>query len=156
MSTDQLDQLELLSPQKIQILPFTKARSFDDDDTPDGVLVVLAATDIFGDHVKAVGDFRFELYEFRPASGDPKGRRLGFWEQPIRTVADHRRHWDAFTQTYEFELYWDTSLQTDERYVLQATYVGPDQRRLFDEYVFDFRTPRAARQESRSPTGQGT
>jgi hypothetical protein len=156
MPNDQLNQLELLIPQQIQVLPFTKARSFDSDEMPDGIIVVLAATDVFGDHVKAVGDFRFELYEFRPASGDPKGRRLGFWEQPIRTVADHTNHWDAFTQTYEFELYWDSSLQTDKRYVLQTMYMGPGEKRLFDEYVFDFRTPRAARQEARSGAGQGT
>ena len=105
----------------------------------------MAAIDIFGDHAKAVGDYRFELFRFRPASGDRKGDRLGFWEQSIRTVEDHRTHWDPFSQTYEFELYWDRTLKTGRKYVLQVTYVGADQRRLINEYVFEFRLPPALR-----------
>lgn len=151
-----LEQLDLLVPKQIEILPFTKARSFDEDRFPDGVQVVLAVTDRFGDHVKAVGQYRFELYSFRPASGDPKGQRLGIWELPVRTVEDHRRHWDPFSQTYGFRLLWHRALQPNQRYVLQVTYFGANDKRLFDEYVFDFRVPRTLRREMRSEAGRGT
>jgi hypothetical protein len=149
----QLDQLDLLVPRRIEILPFTKPRSFDEDATPDGIEVVLAATDAFGDNVKAVGDYRFELYRFRPASGDPRGERLGFWEEAVRTVAEHQRHWNSYSETYEFELNWDRSLQANQKYVLQVTYVGPGEKRLFDQYVLDFRVPRRLKQEAGAGRG---
>lgn len=56
------------SPRSIKVLPFTKPRSFDDDNFPDGIAVSLQPRDGAGDPVKAYGTFLFELYAYRPAS----------------------------------------------------------------------------------------
>ena len=64
------EHLGMLLPAKIDILPFTKPRSWDDDPVPDGIEVVLRPLDSFGDQTKAVGCFRFELYTFQKASSE--------------------------------------------------------------------------------------
>jgi len=135
-STDNIDQqLELLLPQKVEILPFTKPRSWDKDDVPDGLEVVLRPLDAFGDQTKAVGMFRFELYLFRKASADQRGQRIGFWEVGVSDNKAQVRHWDAITRTYRFRLQWDGPRPVPGKYLLEATYVGPSDKRITDQYI---------------------
>jgi len=130
-------------PKAIKILPFTKARSFDDDGLPDGLGVSLRTLDAAGDPVKAYGTFIFELYEYRPAASDHRGRLIQTWTQPVLTPEDQRQFWERVTTTYEFQLSWEGEpLTAQKRYVLGVSFQSPGAPRLFDEYEYEFRVRR--------------
>ncbi|HPF41609.1 MAG TPA: hypothetical protein P5081_16570 [Phycisphaerae bacterium] len=142
--------VEYYSPATIQILPFTKVRSFDDDIVPDGLAVSLRPLDGAGDPVKAYGSFLFELYAFRPATATHRGERLQSWTQTIRTPEDQRTFWERVTSTYEFQLAWEGNpLPNNQKYLLSASFEAPGAERLFDEYEFEFRlNPQATAQDA--------
>lgn len=133
----------LYQPKQIEILPFTKIRSFDDDEIPDGVEVVLRPVDAMGDAMKAYGRYHVEMYEYQKATAQRAGERLLFWQVQVNSVADQRRYWDRITRTYQFQLAWDRPLVPNEKYLLHVTYFPPaeEQRRLYAEHVLDFRVP---------------
>jgi len=140
---DRMDQLSLMLPNRVQIQPFTKIKSFNQDDIPDGILAIIRPIDTFGDPVKAVGFFYFELYSYRPASGESKGERLEFWEKTINTEKEVRQHWSR-AQMYEFKLAWTQGagvIQPGKKYILAVTYRTPWDTTIQDEYVFDFQSP---------------
>lgn len=146
------DLRKLTQPQQLVVLPFTKPKSFDDDAIPDGVEATVRVTDVMNDPVKAWGMFRFELYERRPASGDPRGNRLQNWSKAIGTVEDQKNYWDRVTQTYRFPLGWEGQpLQPDRTYVLDVTFAPPGADRIFAtpfefEFKIDLDAIRAAQQ----------
>ena len=64
-------------------------------------------TDQFGDPLKAPGRFRFELFEYRPAASDPRGRRFsinGVQKFDLTEIDVNQRHWDSTTGNYRFTL----------------------------------------------------
>ncbi|MCK6486225.1 MAG: hypothetical protein HUU22_10555 [Phycisphaerae bacterium] len=122
---------DLYQPCRIDILPFTKPKSFDADPYPDGVEVAVRLIDALDDPVKAWGTFQFELYHFRPASGEPRGERAGRWTMQLASVADQRHYWDRVTQTYRFPLGWEgTPLMPDKKYILDVSFQPPDHQRI--------------------------
>ena len=141
--------LALLLPQRIQIQPFTRIASFDDDEVPDGISVYLRPVDQFGDPVKVAGTFLFELYRYRQASADRKGERLEFWETRILDENDQRRYWDHTSQMYEFPLEIQ-QLRTEEgrpilsrdKAVLLVTFNTPRGEHLESEYILEAKRPR--------------
>lgn len=152
-TTDEL--VGYYSPTQIRLLPFTKIRSFDDDLVPDGVAVSLRPLDGAGDPVKAYGSFLFELYEYRQATADRRGRRLQAWRQTIHTLDEQRTFWERVTSTYEFQLSWEGEpLPIDRKYILAASFEAPGADRLFDDYVFEFRLPPQAVPNNASASAQ--
>lgn len=150
---ERIDMLSLMLPQDLQIQPFTKVRSFDDDDIPDGILMVVRPLDPFGDPVKAVGLFYFELWSFQPASGENKGERLAFWDRRIAGKEDVRLYWTR-AQMYEFQLAWAGDAQgvrPGRKYVLTATYRTPWDETIEDEFILDFQLPTGAFQPVGEP-----
>ncbi|MFO0973153.1 MAG: hypothetical protein U1A27_06930 [Phycisphaerae bacterium] len=145
-----VDVARLYGPTKLEILPFTKFSSFDDDAIPDGVAVALRPLDEMGDPTKAYGEFLFELFTYREASAQRAGQRLESWSQSILTSDDQHRFWDRVTSTYVFQLTWEGGQfpKTDQKYVLTASYLGPSGRRLFAEHTFEFRVNRREIRES--------
>ncbi len=135
-------QIDLLLPKKIDILPFTKPVSFDDDAIPDGIEVVLRPLDTFGDQTKAVGLFRFELYQAKKASADPRGERLGIWEVDLNSIESQKKHWDRITRTYHFKLGWAGERVKAGRYVLEVTHMSPWGKRLNATYIIQAAPPR--------------
>lgn len=131
--------MALLMPQELRIIaPFTKPKSFDDDDIPDGFEVLIQPLDSFKDPTKLAGTLLFELYTHRKASGDRKGQRLGVWEVPIATTGDQKRYWNRTTQMYEFELEMNTAiLPPANRYVMLVTYNSPWGKRVQSECVVE-------------------
>ncbi|RME41385.1 MAG: hypothetical protein D6788_01340, partial [Planctomycetota bacterium] len=124
----QEEALRLLLPQRIEIVgPFTRVRSFDEDDMPDGIELLLQAVNSLDDPgLMLVGDVRVELYEFVPASADHKGRRLECWTVELDTPQKQRTYWNDVTQMYEFRLGIDPSrIPPAERFVLAVTYTSP-------------------------------
>ena len=64
-------------------------------------------TDQFGDPLKALGRFHFELFEYRPAASDPRGRRFsinGVQKFDLTEIDANQRHWDSITGNYRFTL----------------------------------------------------
>jgi len=141
---ERIEQLRLMLPQKIQIQPFTSIRSFNDDETPDGILLVLRPVDVLGDPVKAAGHFWFELWTYVNASGERKGERLAFWEQDLNTESDIQSYW-THAQMYEFPLAWVGQglgeIQPGRRFILRAVWRTPWDETVSDEYVLDFSLP---------------
>jgi len=141
--TESGQMIALLMPQSVKIQPFTKPKSFDKDNIPDGIEVLVQPLDKFDDPVKAVGIMQFELYSYRQASGQPKGERIQFWEVPIASAQQVRQFWDRTAQMYLFKLAVDEigSLPPGQKYVLTVRYNSPQGEHLEDEYVFHFAPP---------------
>ena len=64
-------------------------------------------TDQFGDPLKALGRFHFELFEYRQAASDPRGRRFsinGVQKFDLTEIDANQRQWDSITGNYRFTL----------------------------------------------------
>lgn len=137
------DMLGLMLPASIKIQPFTKIRSFNQDDIPDGILAVVRPLDKFGDPVKAVGLLYFELWTYVEATGLPRGERLAFWERNITTAEEVKLYWTR-AEMYEFQLAWTAgieAMQPGQKFILTATYRAPWDETFQDEFVIDFQLP---------------
>lgn len=135
--------LALMLPHQIKIWPHTKITSFDEDDVPDGILAVIRPLDRFGDPVKAVGLFYFELWTYEKGSGQREGERLAFWDRTIGTSEEVRLYWSR-AQMYEFQLAWTRgaeAIRPGRKCLLTATYRTPWDETIQDEYVIDFHLP---------------
>jgi len=139
---DVQEQMSLLMPTKIDIMPFTKPKSWDDDQKPDGIEVVLRPLDSFGDQTKAIGLFRFELYLFKKASSDTRGPRNGLWQEDLSSREAQYKHWDRITRTYRFRLGWAGENVRPGKYILDVTYISPSGSRLSDSYIMEATLPR--------------
>ncbi len=121
-------------PVKIAILPLTELSSPSDASQGAKLSVFVALLDAFGSQMKAPGVLRFELYEYIPRSAQAKGPRLTLWPVVDLTgPAQNNRYWRDFLRAYEFVL--DTQARRDKTYILEATCMCPDGRRLSGEYV---------------------
>ena len=133
----------LMLPDRIKIQPFTKIASFDDDDTPDGILAVLRPVDKLGDPAKAAGLFYFDLWSYQKASGDRRGEQLAHWDVTIASENDVRQHWTR-GQMYDFQLAWPEDVDDippARKYIFTATYRTPWDQTLQDEYELEFSIP---------------
>lgn len=137
----QRKMLELLMPSRVEIVePFTHISSFDSDKAPDGIELLVQAVNSLGNPGQMMaGDVFVELYEYVPASGDRKGRRLEHWDVRLVTADDQRRHWNRVTQMYEFKLRVDPDvIPVASRYVLAVTYRSPLGKILTDEFQIKY------------------
>lgn len=133
-----MEMVKLLLPDEIRIVEaFTGFRSFDQDERPDGIELLLQPMDTYGDPVKIAGTVRVELYAFLPASGEPKGERLCEpWEVPLLTEQDQKRYWNNVTGMYEIPLKFPTDLSPKgDKFVLRVTYNTPLSEHMTDEFV---------------------
>jgi hypothetical protein len=82
-----------------------------------------------GSPVEAPCVIRFEFYEFRPMSSDPRGRRLLIWpDQNLNEPGTNDEHWKDFLRGYEFFLPLEFTLQEGKKYVLEVTCLVNQQR----------------------------
>ena len=139
-------QLSLLMPATVNIVgPFTRFRSFDDDDRPDGIELLLQPVDTFGDPVNIAGALIVELYEFRQAAADNKGAKLTQWDIALTSERDQRMYWNRTTGMYEFQLQFEPAAPPPTRkYVLQVTYNTPLKEHMMDQYVLEAPPPAPA------------
>ncbi len=129
-------------PVKIRIHSFTKVKPLFGSTIPNGIEVWVEPLDRFGDVVKFVGEVRFELYTYRPASPDPKGEQIEFWEVRIGSPEEQQRYWDKVARMYVFPLGWDYAPPPGRKYILVVTYSSPYDERLMDEYELPFELER--------------
>ena len=79
--------IDELLPKKIIIHGWTGTRDFAEHGGIAGLDVRVQAKDGFGDHTKAFGNFRFELYHYT-GGADNKGDRIAVWNQDVLEVTD--------------------------------------------------------------------
>ena len=122
------------APAKIDILPLTELVYPDSTGQQPQLRVYVSLLDSFGSQIKAPGVFRFELYEYVQRSSEPKGRRISIWpDTDLTAPADNNTHWQDFLRAYEFILIFEPA--GDQSYILQATCLCPDGRRLSVEFA---------------------
>jgi hypothetical protein len=139
-NSEQRAMLSMLMPRSVRIVgPFTRLASFDGDESPDGLEVLLRPLDQFDDPVKISGTVRIELYEFAPASGAPKGARIVEpWNIALVTEQDQRTYWNHISQMYEFKLQLNVrAIQPAQKYVIGVTYTTPLGDRMMDDYILE-------------------
>ena len=104
------------------------------DPTIPGVEVTVQARDRQGDFTKAFGTFRFEVYSYRDASLDHRGKQLAVWDIPLMDPQANRVHWEDIHRAYKFRLQWDGS--RSGRYLMVVYFDSPFTQRLTDQRVF--------------------
>jgi hypothetical protein len=133
--------VRLIMPKTIEIQHYlTRPFDFDASGDADGLQVIVAALDSFGDPVKCVGTFHFELYTMRMASGDKLGEQIGVWPVTIDSDKTLMEYWDRFSHYYEFPLKLRTGKLPAGHYILSARLVTPTGENLFDDYEFTYPT----------------
>ncbi len=129
--------VQLMLPRSIEIQRYlTRPVSFAGSGDTDGMEVILAALDSFGDPVKCVGAFQIELNERRFASGDKVGARVALWSIPVDSEDALREYWDRLSRFFRFRLKLEGPALPTGEYVLTVTFVSPNGDKLHDEYVF--------------------
>ena len=129
--------MQLLMPAKIEIQHYlTKPYDFDGAGSPNGLEVVLTTSDAFGDPVKCMGTFHFELYTLRMASGDKLGKQIGSWPVEMDDEKTMLEYWDRLTHSYRFPLRLRNGVLPAGQYILNAQLVTPAHENLFDSYEF--------------------
>ncbi len=140
--TAQRRMLAMLMPSRIEIVePFTGVKSFDDDNTPDGIeLLLQAVNSLDNPGLMIVGNVNVELYEHVPASADNRGALLEHWDIELSTAKHQRTYWNQLTQMYEFKLGVDPArIPNKGKYVLVVTYNSPLGDHLSDQCVLRYR-----------------
>ena len=122
------------APAKINILPLTELNGSSSGGQSANLRVYVALLDGFGSPIKAPGVLRFELYEHIQRSAQAKGQRIAIWSDfDLTHPAQNNEHWRDFLRAYEFEL--DARASRDRTYILEATYLCPEGRRLSGEFM---------------------
>jgi len=120
------------SPAEIDILPLTEFVSIGEAEERSKIKVYVSLLDSFDCQMKALGVFRFELYEYAQRSAEPKGRRIVIWPDiDLTNAVENNNYWRDFLRAYEFDL--DFEPQNHQNYVLQVTFLCPSGRRLSAE-----------------------
>jgi hypothetical protein len=130
--------VRLMMPKQIEVQHYlTKPVSFAGDGNADGLEVILAALDSFGDPIKVVGTFHFELNRVRLASANRLGERVAFWKLEINSKETFTEYWDHYSGWYVFPLQFDSGPLEPGRYILTVRLLSPTGETLFDEYQFE-------------------
>lgn len=130
---------ELMQPRQIEIQHYlTRTVTYAGTGDADGLEVILAAKDSFGDPIKCVGTFHFELYARRPASGDPLGQEIAHWNNvQIDSEERIRGYWESLSRFFRFPLKLPGDPLPAGQYILVARLVTPTGAKLTDDYVFE-------------------
>lgn len=129
--------VRLIMPARIEIQHYL-TRPFDYAGTgnADGLEVILATCDSFGDPVKCIGTFQFELHRRRRASGDKFGARIALWRVTIDTGQSLMEYWHRYSRYYRFPLKLSDGTLPPGRYILSARLATPTGEKLYDDYEF--------------------
>ena len=119
---------------RITITPWTEIKGQAREDGRRQVRVFVRLVDAFGSDIKAPGVFRFELYEKLSRSAELRGKRVMIWPDFDLTAAEQNNiRWRDYVRSYEFVLDFDPP--DTGPYVLEATFIPPEARRLTCQYL---------------------
>jgi len=102
--------------------------------------VYVSLHDQFGDALKSLGVFRFEIFAYRPLHADPRGQRFeidGVQEIDLREIAGNQAHWDKITQCYHIRLQRPDLPKKTSRIVLEVTFLPVNGGRLGDMLIIE-------------------
>jgi len=121
-------------PTQVRLQPsFTQIIEPDESaGKPGRIIAYVEIKDQFGDPIKTLGVFRFEIFKYRPAFPDPRGQRFpddGIQEIDLSHLNVNQQHWDSSSRTYKIPLLLPRLPDNLKRIVLQVTFTtGPDYR----------------------------
>ena len=116
-------------PAKVSVLPLSEIVGPAGAGRDAKMSVYVALLDAFGCSVKTPCTLRFELYEYVPRSARSAGQRLMIWPDiDLTHPAENHKYWRDFLRAYEFQ--FDVQADRGATYVLEATCLCPDGRRL--------------------------
>jgi hypothetical protein len=119
-------------PAKIDILPLSEIRGAAGIGQDAELTVYLVLLDAFGCSIKSPCALRFEVYEYVRRSAQPKGQRLAIWPDfDLTQPAVNHGFWRPLLRAYEFRL--GLRANRNQTYIVEATYLGPDGKRLSGE-----------------------
>lgn len=125
------------SPAKVSILPLTGWVSPAAPDAKSYIQAYVTLSDAFGAQLKYPGTFRFELHERVQRSAEPKGKRIKIWpDLDLTQPWENNRYWQDFLRAYEFHLEFEPD--SNQRYILQVTFIGMEGKRLSMQISLDF------------------
>lgn len=113
---------------------------------PDTIEACVQLKDQFADPIKALGMFRFEIYRYRPAVSDHRGKRFiidGKQESDLTHVNKNQKHWDSITRSYHLDLKLPpevAKLKKNQKIVLQVTFSMGSEYRLRDILVLNLKS----------------
>ena len=127
--------IRLVMPAKVEIQRYlTRPVDIDSKGKAEGLEVILAVFDSFGDPVKCAGTFHFELHQRRMASADTLGKLVARWSATIDSERTLVEYWDRYSRYYRFPLTFADKPLPPGHYVLDVTLVTPTGEKLFDQY----------------------
>ena len=122
------------APSKINIMPLTEYTGAGDTKEEPQIKAYVSMLDSFGYQITSPGIFRFEVYEKARRSAEPKGKRISIWPDiDLTDIVQNNNYWRDFLRAYEFSLPVD--LENNQSYILQATCICPNGKRLSTEYT---------------------
>ena len=122
------------APSKINIMPLTEYTGAGDTEEVSHIKAYMSMLDSFGYQIRSPGTFRFELYEKAQRSAETKGKRILILPDiDLTDIVENNHYWRDFLRAYEFCLPVD--LEKNKSYILQATCICPDGKRLSTEYT---------------------
>ena len=103
----------------------------------DKIEVCVQLKDQFGDPIKAMGMFRFELYRYQSAVSDPRGKRFKTDKKlqiNLSDVDENQKKWDSITRSYRLKLDLPPEAVPvkGKKIVLQVTFTMEPEYRLRD------------------------
>ena len=125
-------------PKQVFLQPsFTRimGKSKNDGEQTGKIEVYVQLKDQFGDPVKSLGQFRFELFQYQPAVSDPRGQRFsveGVQKFDLTMIDVNQQYWDSATCNYRFDLKLPEPVQ---QIVVQVTFSTEAELRLQDVLV---------------------
>ncbi|MBP7050132.1 MAG: hypothetical protein KBE65_03875 [Phycisphaerae bacterium] len=119
-------------PARVDILPLSEIRGAAGIGQDAELTVYLVLLDAFGCSIKSPCTLRFEVYEYVRRSAQPKGQRLAIWPDfDLTQPAANHGFWRPLLRAYEFQL--GLRANRNQTYILEATCLGPDGKRLSGE-----------------------
>ncbi|MHC4103297.1 MAG: hypothetical protein ACYSR9_00045 [Planctomycetota bacterium] len=119
---------------KINIMPLTEYIGVGDAKEESKIKAYVSLLDSFGYQIRSPGTFRFELYEKAQRSAEQKGKRISIWPDiDLTDIVENNRYWRDFLRAYEFSL--PVEVDNNQSYILQATCICPNGKRLSTEYA---------------------
>ena len=127
-------------PVAVRLQPsFTHIEKGDSDSGQAGdVEAYVTLKDLYGDSLKYLGRFRFELFKYRQRVSDPRGERFeqeGVQEFDLTEIEINQQYWDSTTGNYRFDLKLPGDWQEVQKIVLQITFSAKSKLRLEDVLV---------------------
>jgi len=116
---------------RIDIIGLTRIVPDDYDQELKNISVCVDVLDIFDSRIKAPCKFRFELFDYLPRSAQNLGSRLLIWtDMDLSSAQANNAAWKDHLRAYQFELPLDFQPVAGKSYMLQATCMTIEGKRL--------------------------